>query len=114
MSYPYDKAYELARVIEENENYKTVKELTIKVMSNPEQMKLIEEFRRKQFGMQEKQLKGLPIEQHELEETNQLYKNLSANPEIKKLLDAEERLSMLFVDINRILTEPLDKIYKKS
>lgn len=110
----YDKAHELARIIEQDPNYLTVNDLTSKVMSNPEQMKLIEEFRSRQFELQQKQIQGFQLEKDELEETNKLYEKLSTNPNIKKLLDAEERLSMLFADINRILTGPLEKIYKKD
>ncbi len=114
MPNPYDRAYELASIIENDENYQKVKQLTEKVMANPEHMILIESFRQKQFELQQKQMQGKKLEETDLEETNKLYALLSANPEIKKLLDAEERLSMLFAEINRILTGPLEKIYKKD
>lgn len=113
MANVYDKAHELAGLIEQEENYKTVKELTELVMNNPEQMQLIEEFRKKQYGLQQQQMLGQEIDERELEEVNKLYEHLSNHAEIKKLIDAEERLSILFSDLNRILTGPLEKIYKK-
>lgn len=113
MSSVYDKAHELAGLIEQEENYKTVKELTELVMNNPEQMQLIEDFRRKQYGLQQQQMLGQEIDEKELEDVNKLYEHLSNHAEIKNLIDAEERLSILFSDVNRILTGPLEKIYKK-
>jgi len=114
MSNPYDKAHELAKAIEEEPTYIKVKELTEKVMKNPEQMQRIEAFRKKQFDLHQKQMQGLQLDQNELEETNKLYETLRKYPDIKDLLEAEERLSLLFSDVNRILTGPLEKIYKKE
>jgi len=113
MSNVYDKAHELAGLIEQEENYLIVKQLTEHVMANPEQMLLIEEFRKKQFGLQQKQMLGQELGERELEEVNKMYELLSSNIEFKRLIDAEERLSILFSDLNRILTGPLEKIYKK-
>lgn len=109
----YDKAHELASLIEQEENYLIVKQLTAQVMANPEQMLLIEEFRKKQFGLQQKQMLGEQVGEGELEEVNKMYEQLSNNIDFKRLIDAEERLSLLFSDLNRILTGPLEKIYKK-
>lgn len=111
MPNPYDKAYELAKIIEEDKSYIEVRDLTRKVMEKPEQVKLIEEFRKNQFKLQQKQMQGEELAEDELEEVNKLYEALSENKEIKQLLDAEERLSILFGDINRIITGPLEKIY---
>lgn len=114
MPNPYDMANDLAKIIENEESYVKVKSLTEKVMSNPEHMKIIEDFRKKQFELQQKQMQGQKIEEKDIEETNKLYEELSKNADIKDLLDAEERLSILFSDLNRILTGPLEKIYKKE
>lgn len=114
MANAHDKAHELAAIIEQEENYQTVKELTSKVMQDEQNMMKIENFRRSQFELQQKQMQGQQLQQEELEETNRLYEELSQNAEIKRLLEAEEKLSMLFADINRILTGPLEKIYKKD
>lgn len=114
MSTVYDKTHELAKMIEQEENYTTVKQLTEKVMSNSEHMELIENFRRKQYEIQRKQFEGKPLEESEVSELNNLYEKISTYEEIKKLIDAEERLSILFQDLNRILTEPLEKIYRKE
>ena len=113
MPNPYDKAHELARLVEQDPNYLKVKELTKIVMSNPEKMKLIEEFRTKQFNLHQKQMQGMQLEEYELEQTNHLYETISSYADIKELLSAEEKLSLLFSDLNRILTGPLEKIYKK-
>lgn len=114
MPNPYDKAHELAKIIEQDPNYILVKELTEKVMSNTEHMQLIEDFRRKQFELQQLQMEGIQLSEQVLEDTNKLYESLTSHEEIKKLLEAEERLSILFSDLNKILTGPLEKIYRKA
>ncbi len=114
MPNPYDKAHELASVIEQDENYIKVKDLSEKVMTNKDHMMLIDTFRRKQYEIHQKQMQGIQLEQDELEEANKLYESLSKYPKIMELLQAEEKLSILFSDINRILTASLEKIYKKE
>lgn len=114
MPNPYDKAHELVKLIEEDENYIKVKLLTSKVMTDPENKKLIEEFRGSQVELQQKQMQGLQLEAAELEEANKLFEQLNANPEIKQLIEAEERLSTMYTDINRIISGPLEKIYNKE
>ena len=114
MSEAYNMAHELAKIIEKEESYVKVKKLTKKVMKNQEHMKLIEDFRKMQFELQQKQMQGQKLEDEDFEETNTLYESLSKISDIKELIDAEERLSILFSDLNRILTGPLEKIYKKE
>ncbi len=113
MSNPYDKAHELASLIEKEQSYLKVKEISQKVLEKPDQMQQIDLFRREQMEVQRKQMLGMPLEPKELEKVNELYEKLMEDSEVKELLEAEQALSQLFNDLNRILTLPLEKIYKK-
>ncbi|MFV9511208.1 YlbF family regulator [Tepidibacillus sp. LV47] len=110
----YDIAFELARAIEKDENYLLVKQLSQKVMNHPEKSKKVDEFRFQQFQLQKNQMQGSPVGPKEMEKMNQLYEELIKDLELKQLLEAEQRLSVLFADINRILTGPLERIYTKD
>ena len=114
MSNIYDKAHELASAIEQDENYLTVKEISQKIMGDPEASKMLDEFRFQQYQIQRSQMQGEPVKTEDMEEANRLYMELTKREELKSLLDAEQHLSTLFADINRILTGPLEKIYKKD
>ena len=113
MSNPYDKAHELATIIENEPSYLKVKEFSLKVMEKPDQVEKIDQFRREQMEVQRKQMLGMPLEPNELEKVNEVYEELMKDQEVKELLEAEQQLSQLFNDLNRILTGPLEKIYKK-
>ncbi|WP_339060143.1 YlbF family regulator [Tepidibacillus marianensis] len=110
----YDKAYDLAKEIEKDENYLIVKQVSQKVMKDPEKSKQLDEFRFQQYQIQRTQMQGDPVKPEDMEETNRLYEELTKDVELKMLLDAELHLSTLFADINRILTGPLEKVYKKE
>lgn len=111
MSKAYDLAHELAKLIEEDENYIKVRDLTEKVMGNEEHMSLINNFREKQFQLQEKQMQNIQPKQEEIEETSNLYEELISHEEIKELVMSEERLRILYEDINKILAGPFNNIY---
>jgi len=110
----YDKAYELAAEIEKDENYLIVKQISQKVMDDPEKSQQLDEFRFQQYQIQRTQMQGEAIKPEDMAEANRLYEELTKNAELKKLLDAEQHLSTIFADINRILTGPLEKVYKKD
>ncbi|OEG00066.1 hypothetical protein BHF71_06365 [Vulcanibacillus modesticaldus] len=110
----YDKAYELARMIENDQIYLDLKEITAKVKKNSEQVKLIDKYQQLQLKLQEKQSQGIQVSDEDLREVNDLYQKLISNPDIKKLFETEERFSILISDISKILTEPLVKISSKN
>jgi len=49
--------------------------------------------------------------QEDIEATAELYTNLIAHEEIKELVIAEESLRVMYEEINKILTEPFNRIY---
>lgn len=103
----YDKAYELAVLIEKNENYVTLKELSEKIKTNKEQLDKIEVYQKKQFELYKKKESGTELADDEYKELNDQYQELMLVEDIKLLFQSEHQLSLLINDIYRIINGPL-------
>lgn len=106
----YDKAYELSRMIEENENYIKLKELSELIRSNKEYLEMIEIYQKRQFELFQKKESGQELTDEEYQDLNEQYQKLMAINDVKALFEAEHQLSLLINDIYRILNAPLTTI----
>lgn len=103
----YDKAYELARMVEENENYIKLKDLSELIRSNKEYLEMIEIYQKKQFELYQKKESGKELAETEYQELNEQYQKLMAINDVKALFEAEHQLSLLINDLYRIMNAPL-------
>ena len=81
----YDYANQLEQALRDSEEYKAIKDAFAKVKENEESKKLFDEFREAQA-----------IEKDE---------------NISELMNAEQKMSQVFQEINQIIVKPLDEIY---
>ena len=81
----YDYANQLEQALRDSEEYKAIKDAFAKVKENEESKKLFDEFRETQA-----------IEKDE---------------NISELMNAEQKMSQVFQEINQIIVKPLDEIY---
>ncbi|WP_139491719.1 YlbF family regulator [Brevibacillus dissolubilis] len=107
----YDKAHELARAIRESEEYRNYFATHQNVNQDAEAKRMFDDFRKRQFELQMKQMSGQAPTQDEMEQFQRLFETISLNPEIRKLLEAERILSQVMEDINRIIAEPLEVLF---
>ena len=107
MTNVYDKAHELAKAMKEDETVTAYREAVKKIEKEEVKKKMIEDFRKIQFeAYQDKTTNG-----EVSEETKQRLQDLVAiiqlNPEIMDFLDIEQKFSILFDDIMKILNEAI-------
>ncbi|WP_261302105.1 YlbF family regulator [Paenibacillus andongensis] len=103
----HDKAYELAKAIKESSEYKDMKEYRSIIDGDASSKILLEDFRNRQNELQQKMAGGDMPPQEEMEQLQQRYEELTRNPRINQLFDAERRLSIVLEDVQRIIAEPL-------
>ncbi|MFZ3589822.1 YlbF family regulator [Bacillus sp. DJP31] len=107
----YDVAYELEKAVRESNEYQTLKKLYDDVNSDKMAKQLFDQFRDLQMDIQQKQMSGIEITQEEMEHAQQQVALVQKHELIAKLMEAEQRMSMVIGELNRIIMKPLDDLY---
>ncbi|MBB3108276.1 cell fate (sporulation/competence/biofilm development) regulator YlbF (YheA/YmcA/DUF963 family) [Paenibacillus phyllosphaerae] len=106
----YDKAYELARAIQEGEEAQSFNQVLSEAAADPAAKRLLDRFRERQTALQQQIMAGEEPEEAELASMNRLYEELDAHPLIHRVFEAERRLAVIYDDVNRILANTLRAI----
>ncbi|MFC0561768.1 YlbF family regulator [Halalkalibacter alkalisediminis] len=114
MSNVYDKAHELKRTLAESEEFTGLKSLHVQIAADEVASRMLNNFRQLQLELQQKQMQGIQITEEEAQKAQQQFELVQQHELISKLMDAEQRLSVIIGDINKIITEPLEEIYGDS
>ncbi len=107
----YDKAHELKDALEQSEEFKTLHELHAQIEADEIAKKMLENFRKLQLDLQQKQMQGIQISEEEAQQAQQQFELVQQHELISKLMEAEQQLSVIITELNKIITEPLEKIY---
>ncbi|HUC94314.1 MAG TPA: YlbF family regulator [Paenibacillus sp.] len=106
----YDKAYELAKAMRESQEAKELKEARNQVNADSDAKRMLDDFRSRQRELQQKMMGGEEPQAEDMEKLNKLYEVLSLNPLIHKLFEAERRFTVIFDDVNRIMSEAIQNV----
>ena len=107
----YDYANQLEQALRESEEYKAIKEAFANVKANEESKKLVDEFRETQINFQQKQMQGEEIAEEDLQKAQEQAQAIEKDENISALMNAEQKMSQVFQEINQIIVKPLDEIY---
>lgn len=107
----YDAAYELEKAIRESNEYKELRSLFDHVNHDPSAKGMFENFRNLQMSLQQKQMMGQEITPEEVEQAQKAVALVQQHPTISKLMGAEQRMSMVIADLNKIIMKPLEDLY---
>jgi len=98
----FDKTYELANALRESKKLKNL------VYSNTKNKEMIKDFKKKEFELQADQIAGKESDKEKIEQLQQLYNILIANPDVGKYFEAEFRFERMISDIYQILGEAIE------
>ncbi|WP_120057145.1 YlbF/YmcA family competence regulator [Staphylococcus aureus] len=107
----YDYANQLEQALRESEEYKAIKEAFANVKANEESKKLFDGFRETQINFQQKQMQGEEIAEEDLQKAQEQAQAIEKDENISALMNAEQKMSQVFQEINQIIVKPLDEIY---
>jgi len=107
----YDKAHELAKAIKESSEVEDITSAMKLVESDPESKLMLENFRKSQMELQQRMMSGEMPPQEEMEKMEKLFEVLNLNLGIRRLFEAERRLSIVIEDVNKIISESLQHLY---
>lgn len=107
----YDYANQLEQALRDSDEYKAIKDAFSKVKDNEESKKLFDEFRETQLSFQQKQMQSEEIPEEDLAKAQEQAQAIEKDENISELMQAEQKMSQVFQEINQIIVKPLDEIY---
>ncbi|WAA12998.1 YlbF family regulator [Fervidibacillus halotolerans] len=107
----YNIAENLEKTIRESDEFTQLKTQYDKVFSDEPTKRMFENFRNIQLSLQEKQMMGQPISEEEVQKAQQIAALIQQNDLIAQLLEAEQRMSTLIAEVNKIVMKPLEELY---
>ncbi len=111
MSNIYDVAYQMEQAIRTSNEYMELKRLYDLVNADPSAKGMFENFRNLQMQLQQKQMMGQEIAPEEIQQAQKTVQLVQQHPTIAKLMDAEQRMSVVIADLNKIIMKPLEELY---
>jgi len=107
----YDVAYNLEAAVKESDEFKNLQTLYKEVFADETTKRMFENFRNIQLELQQKQMSGQEITQEEVEQAQKTVAVVQQNEAIAKLMEAEQRMSMMVSELNKIIMKPLEELY---
>ncbi|WP_054957038.1 YlbF family regulator [Paenibacillus dakarensis] len=107
----YDKANELAKAMKESQEVVEITSAIKLIEADPESKQMLDNFRERQMELQQRMMSGDMPSQEEMEKMEKLFEVLSLNLNIRRLFDAERRLSIIIEDVNKIISDSLQHLY---
>ena len=104
----YDLAYDLEKGLRNSDEYKELQAQIEAVNQDEVAKKMFDNFREIQLKLQQKQMMGEELTPEEIEHAQKLSQVVQQNQTIQRLLAAEQRMSTLFAELNKIIMKPLD------
>ncbi|MCG1022469.1 YlbF family regulator [Sutcliffiella horikoshii] len=107
----YDVAYNLETAVKESDEFKNLQSLYKEVFADDTTKRMFENFRNIQLELQQKQMSGQEITQEEVEQAQKTVAVVQQNEAIAKLMEAEQQMSMMVSELNKIIMKPLEELY---
>jgi cell fate (sporulation/competence/biofilm development) regulator YlbF (YheA/YmcA/DUF963 family) len=107
----HDVAYGLEKAIRNSEEYQQLKQVYDEVNNDESAKNMFDNFRNIQLELQQKQMQGQEITQEEVEQAQKTVALVQQHDKISKLMELEQRMSMLVQDVNKIVMSPLEELY---
>ncbi|MGM0409754.1 MAG: YlbF family regulator [Bacillota bacterium] len=104
----YDKAHKLAKELKESDEYTEYKEKRKAVLNDENAKNMLLDYQKKEQKLQTKHISGEELSEEEKEDFENLRNLIQMNDKIKGYLEAEQRLSVMLNDIQKILFGDLE------
>jgi cell fate (sporulation/competence/biofilm development) regulator YlbF (YheA/YmcA/DUF963 family) len=108
----YDAAYELEKAIRQSGEFQNLKKVYNELFQDETALRMFENFRNVQLRLQQKQMTGQEIFQEEIEHAQKTMALIQQHEKISQLMAAEERMSVLIGELNKIILHPLEELYE--
>lgn len=108
----YDTANQLERELRESENYVQLQNALSAIKSDAEASSVFQEVQGIQMKLQQKQQSGLEITEEDIQEAQTISEKAGENKKVQNLMQAEQQISSMIDDLNRIIMQPIQDLYQ--
>ena len=108
----YDTANQLAKEIRESAEYNEYKKARQNVLANPSLKSKIEEFEKIRYDVQVLAMEKGQENPEKMKKLQEMYTILVENKDIKEYFDLEVRFNVMVADINKIIAESMEEIFR--
>jgi cell fate (sporulation/competence/biofilm development) regulator YlbF (YheA/YmcA/DUF963 family) len=109
----YDTAYALETAIRQSDEYTQLQQAYKEVNADPAAKQMFDQFRQIQMDLQQKQMMGQDISEQEIQQAQSTVGVVQQNEKIARLMQAEQRMSMVIGEMNKVIMKPLEDLYGK-
>ena len=102
--YVYDEANNLAKAIQESNEYLEYKKAKEDLNSNTEMKQKVDEFEKIRYDVQVMSFQGKD-DPEKMKKLQEMYNILNGDKQIKEYFDIEVRFNIMLADVNRIISE---------
>ena len=102
--YVYDEANNLAKAIQESNEYLEYKKAKEDLNSNPEMKQKVDEFEKIRYDVQVMSFQGKD-DPEKMKKLQEMYNILNGDKQIKEYFDIEVRFNIMIEEVNRIISE---------
>jgi cell fate (sporulation/competence/biofilm development) regulator YlbF (YheA/YmcA/DUF963 family) len=107
----YDAAYALEKAIRQSDEYKHLQQMYLEINADPAAKNMFDNFRQIQMSLQQKQMMGQEISEQEVQQAQATVGLVQQNEKIARLMQAEQRMSMIIGELNQVIMKPLEELY---
>ena len=112
MTNVYDQANALESALRQSDEFLQMQELYKKVNEDETSKKLFDEFRELQMTLQQKQMQGEELLEEDIQKAQSSAQEIENDENIKGLMEAEQKMSPLIQDLNRVIMKPIEELYE--
>ena len=109
----YDVAYDLEKAIRQSDDFKNLKQMFTEIQGDESAKRMFNHFRQIQLQLHQKQITGEEILPEEIEQAQKMVTLVQQHEKIAKLMELEQRMSILIAEVNRIAMKPLEELYSE-
>jgi cell fate (sporulation/competence/biofilm development) regulator YlbF (YheA/YmcA/DUF963 family) len=109
----YDSAYALETAIRQSAEYIQLQQAYKEVNADPTAKQMFDQFRQIQMNLSQKQMMGQNISEQEVQQAQSTVAVVQQNEKIARLMQAEQRMSMIIGELNQVIMKPLEDLYGK-
>ena len=99
------------RVFRESNEYKSLQRFCIELNKDPQAKQIFNQMNHLNSQLQQKQMTGQEIGQQEVAALQNMEAVAQQNETIKRLMEADYRVNMLMMELNKVISKPLEELY---
>lgn len=112
MTNVYDQANALESALRQSDEFLQMQDLYKKVNEDETSKILFDEFRELQMTLQQKQMQGEELLEEDIQKAQSSAQEIENDENIKGLMEAEQKMSQLIQDLNRVIMKPIEELYE--